>query len=872
LPLTIENRKGTVRSGVDKAGRPWSVVLPYQYGYIRRTLGADGDHVDCFIGPNPNSQFVVIVNQHDRQTGVFDEIKVGLGYVGLEQAKAAYRQGYRGGNVPRADFRPTTLQRLKEWLKLKQTWAKFDLAANMKTVDFGSALRERVSVKSTPNGMHRLKLNGRNIGHMTTQANGVIRNVAIDDKFKGLGLGKKLYGDVMRRMPNKTLVSGWATSDDAHRVWKGMAKRKGYSVSQVGNGPYVGKLAFSRPDDQLTLLANPMKRLVQFRQPTPKQEEDKPSVARKVAAAIGGGAAIAGFYKYASTRPDVKKRAYDLKRRQIAADPTRSARMANTAYVQGLKKQPSPRHTPAYDGGAGFDYGVKPVPAQPAAVKVRGGVLKSEVLNPSPMTPAERAAAKIKAGWTKVNQTTSLRARVLLTQFQERNRDGTLGVSTSPLTAYRKASRVVPWVGRASQTAGDLGDMATGKEVKDPFYKKTWFKRAATTAAIGLPLLAANLAHSGARKQADGVKPRTGNTLGDKVDRFTHTAANTKRKVYGKLGLSARIRNPILLQAVVTHLKNFDRIEKEPRRKWVAPVAVGLAGLAAAGGVGAHLGVKKLRASLQPSIDKLPGTLDAIRTASGQIAKTATGAASSVKAASDSFRGSVEKIGHVAGDVSSSKGKTWLRRRLGFSAALKPVLLQAVVTHLKNFDYTDRNDWDLRDARGKSARVFAPGSKPRDRREKNWNEKTENIRLVRNIAIAGTLAGAGAALHYRNKANKLVPQVPKASNVIDGVDFRKPKMASAKIRLTQFARKSGPALSNLIDATKRNISLPDRPELPGEGAVKFVYELPPKRRAGVLKVLGAGALAGSGVVGGALLKRPKTGAALGGLGAGLLLG
>ena len=96
------------------------------------------------------------------------------------------------------------------------------------------------------------------------------------------------------------------------------------------------------------------------------------------------------------------------------------------------------------------------------------------------------------------------------------------GLSTNPLTAYRKASRGVPWVGRAGQAAGDLGDMATGKEVKDPFYKKTWFKRAATTAAIGIPLLDANLARSGEREQADGRRPSTGTHYGDKVDRLTH--------------------------------------------------------------------------------------------------------------------------------------------------------------------------------------------------------------------------------------------------------------------------------------------------------------------------------------------------------------
>ena len=50
--------------------------------------------------------------------------------------------------------------------------------------------------------------------------------------------------------------------------------------------------------------------------------------------------------------------------------------------------------------------------------------------------------------------------------------------------------------------------------------------------------------------------------------------------------------------------------------------------------------------------------------------------------------------------------------------------------------------WDLRDARGRSARVFAPGSRGRDRRPKAWHEKVENERKLWGAAAAvGTLTG-----------------------------------------------------------------------------------------------------------------------------------
>jgi hypothetical protein len=73
---------------------------------------------------------------------------------------------------------------------------------------------------------------------------------------------------------------------------------------------------------------------------------------------------------------------------------------------------------------------------------------------------------------------------------------------------------------------------------------------------------------------------------------------------------------------------------------------------------------------------------------------------------------------------------------------------------VRHFDSTaDQRGWDLRDARGKSARVFAPGSRRRERREKEWGEKVDNIRKVRNIAIvaaAGGLTGS-AILGLRNR-------------------------------------------------------------------------------------------------------------------------
>lgn len=89
LDITIENAKGTKR-------RPEWPPLAAHYGYIKRTTGADGDHVDVFIGPNADSRLVVVIDQTD-QRGRFDEHKCMVGFNSVSDALRAYRQSYTKG-------------------------------------------------------------------------------------------------------------------------------------------------------------------------------------------------------------------------------------------------------------------------------------------------------------------------------------------------------------------------------------------------------------------------------------------------------------------------------------------------------------------------------------------------------------------------------------------------------------------------------------------------------------------------------------------------------------------------------------------------------------------------------------------------------
>jgi hypothetical protein len=93
LDVSIENPKGSTRSGTDPDGNEWSVTMNNHYGYIRKTEGADGDHVDVFVGPNPASQRVFVVDQVDK-SGKFDEHKALIGFNSEQEAVAGYKSNY----------------------------------------------------------------------------------------------------------------------------------------------------------------------------------------------------------------------------------------------------------------------------------------------------------------------------------------------------------------------------------------------------------------------------------------------------------------------------------------------------------------------------------------------------------------------------------------------------------------------------------------------------------------------------------------------------------------------------------------------------------------------------------------------------------
>ena len=130
-----------------------------------------------------------------------------------------------------------------------------------------SRLRENVSIetKADPSGLKEYvaSIGDKRIGNMLVSdikgKGSTVAHSYLDPKYRGMGLGKKLYGEVMRRQPEGVLYSGPAMSDDALRVWDSLKANKGYAVS--GEAPeLVGQIsskALNIPNKIKKVLASP---------------------------------------------------------------------------------------------------------------------------------------------------------------------------------------------------------------------------------------------------------------------------------------------------------------------------------------------------------------------------------------------------------------------------------------------------------------------------------------------------------------------------------------------------------------------------------------------------------------------------------------
>lgn len=118
MPISIENPAGSYRSGTSPDGTEWKTKMYSDYGYIKRTVGADApDQIDVFLGPKARWTPVVHVIDQVDPSGEFDEHKCMVGWDTQSEAKKAYLKCYDKGWTGCGAITTISINDFKKWIK-----------------------------------------------------------------------------------------------------------------------------------------------------------------------------------------------------------------------------------------------------------------------------------------------------------------------------------------------------------------------------------------------------------------------------------------------------------------------------------------------------------------------------------------------------------------------------------------------------------------------------------------------------------------------------------------------------------------------------------------------------------------------------------
>lgn len=148
---TIENPKGSTRSGKDADGKEWKITMHDTYGYIRGKFGKDGDHLDMFINDKAdldNWNGDVFVVDQVNPDGSFDEHKVMYGYDSMDDAEKAYLANYSKGWKGLGSITGVSKDEFDKWLDTSKRKLKpFADYAKVKFSQAQSVSEPRYSLK-----------------------------------------------------------------------------------------------------------------------------------------------------------------------------------------------------------------------------------------------------------------------------------------------------------------------------------------------------------------------------------------------------------------------------------------------------------------------------------------------------------------------------------------------------------------------------------------------------------------------------------------------------------------------------------------------------------------------------------------------------
>jgi len=281
--ISIENPKGSVRSGTAPDGTKWSNTLACDYGDIRGTESVDGDPVDIYLSDHPEKGAVFVIDQIDPKTKKFDEHKVMYGFDSVEDAKKAYLACYQAGWGGLGWITPVTKAEFRKWIDSSGRKTKpfheyksvTPIVSSIKVAEDGkvelrdgsyedvmrvvNGLSEKDKARIVrPGGTFRDvpgRLAGRTVAYegdtpvgfvdvYGVDNNGVVTPsptmvIAIDEKARGMGLSKVMSDDVIKKVLDRVNKTRNDLGKDRFKrlVWR-LHKDNDASASAASNAGF----------------------------------------------------------------------------------------------------------------------------------------------------------------------------------------------------------------------------------------------------------------------------------------------------------------------------------------------------------------------------------------------------------------------------------------------------------------------------------------------------------------------------------------------------------------------------------------------------------------------------------------------------------
>lgn len=226
--VSIEQPKGSVRSGVDASGNKWETTMQNTYGYIRGTEGVDGDHIDVFLTNDIdgwNGRRVYIVDQYN-EDGTFDEHKVMLGFNDEADAQDAYLSNYEKGweNKRKLVMTSVNLPDFEKWIN----------SSHRKTKPFAEYQSVNGEQKTISPADRATEITNR-MSELKKQADEAHGRSDIFEEARLIAESNELYAELRRlQQPSKTTDDAVANlSPEVKSFAENLAERTGMDVETL---------------------------------------------------------------------------------------------------------------------------------------------------------------------------------------------------------------------------------------------------------------------------------------------------------------------------------------------------------------------------------------------------------------------------------------------------------------------------------------------------------------------------------------------------------------------------------------------------------------------------------------------------------------